>query len=171
MSATDATDQTWSTEVTGGAVQAINGTNNLILSATLTPASGTVGDFELHYDAVIDKLIAHRVFVSARYGSSGAYTTLTMLSWQTTSAPVASVTSDATAPASKGQGFVAAVNLGIEHISGGSDHLLFLIMLLLPAPLAVSRRRWARRKDLGCSGWRVVHVVGRHVTDQAAFSP
>jgi HupE / UreJ protein len=157
MSATDTSGQHWATEVTGGRVEQIDGTSSLVLDATLTPSSGTVGDFELHYDAVVEKLISHRVFVSARYGHVGAYTTLVMLSWQRHSVPVAAAS--ASAVASTGQGFVSAVHLGVEHISGGSDHLLFLMMLLLPAPLVVRGRRWVRRPDIGRAGVRVVHVV------------
>ena len=158
LSATDNTGRTWTTTVTGGTVKQIDGADNLILDATLTPSSAGVGDFVLHYDAVMDTLISHRVFVSARYGHAGSYTTLAMLSWQTQSVPVAS-----TLP-SESQGFVAAVHLGVQHISTGSDHLLFLLMLLLPAPLVVRRRRWVGRADPGWNGarrttWRVVHVV------------
>jgi hypothetical protein len=153
ISATDNTDQTWTTHVTGGHVEKVDGIDNLVLGASLTPSSGDVGDFVLHYDAIIDKVVAHRVFVAARYGEAGAYTTLAMLSWQTTSVPVAS----ATPPAS--QGFVAAAHLGIQHISSGSDHLLFLITLLLPAPLLVRGRRWVRRDDPTRAALRVVHVV------------
>lgn len=118
-----------------------------------------MGDFVLHYDAVMDKLVSHRVFVSARYGSTGSYTTLAMLSWQTQSVPVAALPSSTTGPASESRGFVSAVHLGVDHISEGSDHLLFLVMLLLPAPPAATGRRWARRQDLGRAGWRVLHVV------------
>jgi hypothetical protein len=32
-------------------------------------------------------------------------------------------------------------------------------MLLLPAPLMASGRRWIRRLEVGSAGWRVVHVV------------
>jgi hypothetical protein len=153
LSATDSTGRTWTTQVAGGHVEKVDGIDSLSLDASLAPASGDVGDFVLHYDAIIDKVVAHRVFVAARYGSAASYTTLAMLSWQTTSVPVASIT----APSS--QGFVAAVHLGVEHISGGSDHLLFLIMLLLPAPLLVRGRRWVRRDDPGRAARRVVHVV------------
>ncbi len=34
-------------------------------------------------------------------------------------------------------------HLGMRHIADGTDHLLFLLVLLLPAPLTVSRRRWS----------------------------
>ncbi|SQD93966.1 conserved membrane hypothetical protein [Parafrankia sp. Ea1.12] len=159
ISATDSTGQTWTTHVIGGRVESIDGADNLVLDATLTPSSGRVGDFVLHYDAVMDKLVSHRVFVSARYGSTGSYTTLAMLSWQTQSVPVAALSSSTTGPASESRGFVSAVHLGVDHISEGSDHLLFLVMLLLPAPLAATGRRWARRQDLGRAGWRVLHVV------------
>jgi hypothetical protein len=157
MSVTDPTGQTWVTRVTGGRVAEVNGADNLVLHATLTPESGVVGDFELRYDVVIDKLLSHRVFVSARYGHTGSYTTLAMLSWQTKSVPVASA--DGGGRPSERQGFIFAVELGVGHIGGGSDHLLFLIMLLLPAPLAINRRRWARSQDVGRAGRRVVHVV------------
>jgi hypothetical protein len=157
MSATDANSQAWTTGVTGGRVAKVDGVDNLVLQAVLAPRSGSVGDLVLHYDAILSDLVSHRVFVSARYGDSGRYTTLAMLSWQTRSVPVAAKTGQATAPESRG--FVSAVHLGVEHISGGSDHLLFLIMLLLPAPLAVRGRRWVRRDDLGRAGFRVVHVV------------
>ncbi|MFY0405413.1 HupE/UreJ family protein [Solicola sp. PLA-1-18] len=155
LGATDDAGRTWTTTVSGGTVTEVDGVDNLVLAATLAPATGTVGDFVLHDDAVMDALPAHRVFVSARYGHDGAYTQLAMLSWQTTAVPVAR----ASAATDADSGFVPAVHLGIEHISGGSDHLLFLLMLLLPAPLAVRGRRWVRRPDVRRAGWRIVHVV------------
>ena len=158
LSATDDAGRVWSTEVAGGRVEQVDGVDNLVLDATLLPSSGLVGGFVLHYDAVMDTLISHRVFVSGRYGDTGPYTTLAMLSWQSQSVPVVS----ASPPAD--QGFVAAVSLGAHHIAGGSDHLLFLIMLLLPAPLVAARNRWVRQTTSGPSSvgrvsWRVVHVV------------
>lgn len=153
LSATDADKRSWMTDVSGGTVEQIDGVDHLVLDATLTPSAGTVGDFDLHYDAIIESLQSHRVFVSARDGDTGSYATLVMLSWQRTSVPVASVHQ------SQATGFTSAVGLGIDHIRGGSDHLLFLIMLLLPAPLLARGRRWVRRDDLGRASWRVVHVV------------
>ncbi len=158
LTGSDSGGRSWSTAVSGGRVEKVDGIDNLVLDATLAPASGSVGDFVLHDDVVIDLLQSHRVFVSARYGDSGPYTTLAMLSWQRTSVPVAAAT-----PAT-GSGFLPAVRLGVSHIAGGSDHLLFLIMLLLPAPLSAIGRRWRRRSDSGLidarrSTIRVVHVV------------
>lgn len=160
LSASDAGGRTWSTVVTGGRVELVDGVENLVLDASLTPASGPVGDFVLHDDAVVERLVSHRVFVSGRYGHTGPYTTLAMLSWQTQSVPVRA----AATPTARTEGFLPAVRLGVHHIAGGSDHLLFLIMLLLPAPLIATGRRWrpapgTGRAWVGRSSARVVHVV------------
>jgi hypothetical protein len=40
-------------------------------------------------------------------------------------------------------GFASIFYLGMRHIAGGTDHLLFLLALLLPAPLLASGSRWA----------------------------
>ena len=39
-------------------------------------------------------------------------------------------------------GFASIFRLGMRHISKGTDHLLFLLALLLPAPLLVAGSRW-----------------------------
>lgn len=39
-------------------------------------------------------------------------------------------------------GFKGMVQLGMRHIKEGTDHLLFLLVLLLPATLVVNRKRW-----------------------------
>jgi hypothetical protein len=85
-----------------------------------------------------------------------------MLSWQTTSVPVEptrTTTGGSTATAPTSRGFTSAIALGIHHTSSGSDHLLFLLMLLIPAPLMTAPRRWAGRRGTGEASWRVVHVV------------
>jgi hypothetical protein len=56
-------------------------------------------------------------------------------------------------------GVLAAARLGMQHITGGADHLLFLLMLLIPAPLVAGRGRWRRSDDSRRSAIRVVHVV------------
>lgn len=40
-------------------------------------------------------------------------------------------------------GFAGMFRLGIRHIAEGTDHLLFLLALLLPAPLMFHRSRWS----------------------------
>jgi len=143
----------WAVEVSGGQVEQIDGVDHLVFDLALRPADGNVTDFTFTYDAIVHRLLSHKVFVSVRAAGSQTYTTDGLIDWQTHSVAVPA------AGAGTETGFAAAVHLGIEHISGGADHLLFLFMLLLPAPLVARRRRWARSDDLRRSCWRVVHVV------------
>ena len=41
------------------------------------------------------------------------------------------------------RGFFSVFHLGIRHIAEGTDHLLFLLALLLPAPLFYRQKHWA----------------------------
>lgn len=154
MSRTAATGDAgpWTVAMTGGHVAKVDDVDHLVFDLTLTPPDGVVGDFRLDYDAILDKIVSHQVFVTEKGATIG------VLDWRThvISVPVAGATTQ--------NGFLASVRLGVRHIGEGADHLLFLIMLLLPAPLVVRGRRvrgrrWTRGGDLRRNGVRVVHVV------------
>ena len=49
--------------------------------------------------------------------------------------------------------------LGIRHIAEGTDHLLFLLVLLLPAPLLVAGGRWKGTTGVGTSLLRILRIV------------
>jgi hypothetical protein len=55
--------------------------------------------------------------------------------------------------------FSSLFHLGMRHIAEGTDHLLFLLVLLLPAPLLVSGSRWGRPAGVHRSLIRVVGIV------------
>ena len=58
------------------------------------------------------------------------------------------------------KGFAAVVGLGAEHIQIGSDHILFIIALVLPAVLLFRRPNgWVPATDFGSSLWRVVKIA------------
>jgi HupE / UreJ protein len=56
-------------------------------------------------------------------------------------------------------GFVSIFRLGMRHIAEGADHLLFLLTLLLPAPLMVSGSRWAGFAGVRYSLSQILKVV------------
>ena len=56
-------------------------------------------------------------------------------------------------------GFGHLFSLGVQHIAEGTDHLLFLLALLLPAPLRAVGRRWRAGKSTGASVQTIVTVV------------
>lgn len=58
------------------------------------------------------------------------------------------------------RGFAAVVGLGVEHIQIGSDHILFVIALVLPAVLIFrAGSGWEPAPDFGSSLWRVVKIA------------
>jgi hypothetical protein len=56
-------------------------------------------------------------------------------------------------------GFASIFRLGMHHIAEGTDHLLFLLALLLPAPLMVIGSRWAGFAGVRQSLLRILKVV------------
>ena len=58
-----------------------------------------------------------------------------------------------------GAGFVNLFRLGMRHIAEGTDHLLFLLALLLPAPLLVSGSHWGGPASVRRSLLRILSIV------------
>lgn len=54
------------------------------------------------------------------------------------------------------KGFSSMVRLGMQHIKEGTDHLLFLIVLLLPATLLVNGKRWS---SFGGIKYSLLHLL------------
>jgi hypothetical protein len=57
------------------------------------------------------------------------------------------------------QGFGRLFSLGLHHIAEGPDHLLFLLALLLPAPLLARAGRWREAAPGRVAARRIVTVV------------
>ena len=57
-------------------------------------------------------------------------------------------------------GFTSVFRLGMRHIAEGTDHLLFLLVLLLPAPLLAIRGRWVECARIS----RCLLQIGKVVT-------
>jgi hypothetical protein len=57
------------------------------------------------------------------------------------------------------EGFRAALVLGMRHIAEGHDHLLFLIALLLPAPMLAAGGRWRRRRRPAATLGQLARIV------------
>jgi hypothetical protein len=55
--------------------------------------------------------------------------------------------------------FASFFRLGVRHIAEGTDHLLFLLAMLLPAPLLACGSRWGRSAGLRQSLLRILGIV------------
>ncbi len=61
--------------------------------------------------------------------------------------------------ASAWKNFVSSVNLGVDHIKTGPDHVLFVLVLLIPAVLVFTGRGWQPSQGFGSSLWRVLKIA------------
>lgn len=57
------------------------------------------------------------------------------------------------------KGFKSMVSLGIKHIAEGTDHLLFLLVLLLPIPLIINHKKWTSHRSVRQSLVHIFKVV------------
>ncbi|MCX4766154.1 HupE/UreJ family protein [Streptomyces sp. NBC_01275] len=151
----------WTVTLGAPAVRTIDASAHLVYPLTIRPpADGNVTDFRLRYDVIVEELLTHQVIATVRYDfdrgilKTDDAETLGVFDWDTKSLTV---------PAGEGswlRGFAATAALGARHVGEGADHLLFLLMLLVPAPLIAAGGRWrTAAPSPGRSVWRVVHVV------------
>jgi hypothetical protein len=59
------------------------------------------------------------------------------------------------------KGFRGTVDLGVDHIRIGTDHILFILVLVLPAVLVfdLGRRRWDPAPTFGSALWRITKIA------------
>lgn len=124
----------------------------------LPPAGASPRRFDLAYSGVIDRLPNHFVLVFARSDvESGVLSADTqMIGGLQARQTLVHVDRGG---GSAWAGFKGAVGLGMEHIAEGHDHLLFLIALLLPAPLLATGRRWGGFGGIRHTSRRLLAVV------------
>ena len=125
--------------------------NELIYKLWLQPPPGSsTRHFIVHYDAIMHQVVTHRMLISIRQDWDGGLTAkdstnaelvTLMMDLQDNKVPPLIINLD---EGSRWKGFKSMVSLGIDHIAGGTDHLLFLLVLLLPAPVIAAGGRWGR---------------------------
>ncbi|MBS0503542.1 MAG: HupE/UreJ family protein [Proteobacteria bacterium] len=133
----------WQLRLTGLDIIQEAGPPDLRARFALTPPPGaSPRRFDLAYSAVIDRVPNHIVLVVARSDFAGGHLSERPQMLGGLQSGSTNLRIDRGA-GSDWRGFVSAIGLGMHHIAEGHDHLLFLIALLLPAPvLAAAGRRW-----------------------------
>ncbi len=129
------------------------------VALTMTPPPGAPVDrLTFHYDVIFHHLITHTAVVTLasdwRSGVLGEEPVL-LGTMRDTNAELAIDRSGG----SWFQGFAAMFRLGARHIAEGTDHLLFLLALILPAPLVAAGGRWGGYAGGKTAFRRIVKVV------------
>ncbi len=121
-----------------------------IVTFKITPPSiQHLRQFDFRYDAVIHQVVTHQIMVfitedaqNGIYEESGQHQQIGVIEIDI---PTGNIK---TLPIRIGEGslwksFLGMTALGMQHIREGLDHFLFLLSLLLVAPLAVSGEKWS----------------------------
>ncbi|MBY0488689.1 MAG: HupE/UreJ family protein [Gemmatimonadaceae bacterium] len=131
----------------------------LVADLTLrAPVGMDARRFTLLYDAVLHEVRTHRVEVMLRNDWAAGQAAQPPRLLGELRAPMHQL--DIALPAPRVGGAIGSlVAAGTRHIADGSDHLLFLLLLILVAPLRVRAQRWREALPLR-EAWRgVVRVV------------
>ncbi|HKX31727.1 MAG TPA: HupE/UreJ family protein [Blastocatellia bacterium] len=140
----------WTVEVMGMAVQRAEQMQSgpfqeVLVHLLLTPPVGaSTRKFTLNYDVILHQVVTHKALVSIHNDWERGQTAeeqvgMIEVNTQTTLVEPLEINLGA---GSLWDGFKGMVGLGMQHIKEGTDHLLFLLALLLPATLLVNGRRW-----------------------------
>lgn len=153
----------WITTITSLAVEADSWNTDVRMTVHAVPPPGmSTRRLQLGWDGIIDRVANHFVLVFVR----SDFATGTLASAPEMVGGLQGTTRLLGIDRGNGsawRGFGASLGLGMAHIAEGHDHLLFLIALILPAPLLARGRRWDR-----FGGWR--HTVRRLALVVSAFT-
>lgn len=139
----------WTVTIRSLATQLEKPPYDLIAEVWMQPPPGeSLRQFTFNYSVINHDVMNHNVFVTVRNDwdtavFSGKPEPIGNILFTITSLQV-----DRT-HGNWWQGFRSVLKVGVHHIAEGTDHLLFLLVLLLPAPLIAQDRRWR-----GFSGWK-----------------
>jgi hypothetical protein len=126
---------------------------------TMTPPSGApLERLTFHYDVIFHHLVTHLAVVTlaSDWGNGVLGEEPVLLgTMRDTDADLVIDRSGG----SWSQGFAAMFRLGARHIAEGTDHLLFLLALILPAPLLATGGRWRGFAGAKTAFRRIVKVV------------
>ena len=119
--------------------------------------------FMLDYDVVMHEVINHTALLSVRHDWENGMITDNPVAVGVISRDMQTMTIKPFEvnfkKGSSWKGFTSMFRLGVEHIKNGTDHLLFIITLLLPACLLVSNRKWTTYGGLRYSVLRLLKIV------------
>ena len=136
----------------------IAGPPDLHAVAVLTPPQGSpVRQFDISWTAVVGELPSHFALFVIRSDIAGASGTEPLIVGAAR-AGAPDIVID-TGDASRWRELGNAVRLGVDHIIGGYDHLMFLLALLLPAPLIARVGRWREPRPTRATLWGMAGVV------------
>ena len=137
----------------------VPGGQDLVVHLMLQPPPGAPAyRFDLGYDVIIREVVTHAALISVSRGWRSGVMPDTPELVGAVGIRMGHLLVDRSG-GSAWRGFCSIFRLGLLHIAEGTDHLLFLLTLLLPAPLLVKAHRWSVSGPAKRSVLQVVKIV------------
>lgn len=149
LTVTGADGTTWAETYANPVREAVEGIESLSVDVAFDTAGADPSTFTISYDAIIEADATHEAVVVLT-DAAGDISTAGVIDASDTTLRVGD-------PAATG--LADMVGYGYHHVLEGADHLLFLITLLLVAPVVVTMGRWRRRDGAVPAGRKVIQVV------------
>ncbi|SNS32150.1 HupE / UreJ protein [Geodermatophilus saharensis] len=149
LTVTGADGRAWAETYTGVVRESVEGIDSIGVEVTLDPGGADPSAFTLAYDGGIEADPTHEAVVVLT-DAAGDISTAGVLTAADASLQVGDVAAT---------GITDMVGYGLHHVLAGADHLLFLLTLLLVAPVVVVAGRWRRREGPVPTLRRVLAVV------------
>jgi hypothetical protein len=161
--------QNWHIEIKDIALQTLKKSElgysqDLLVHLWMTPPTGTDSHFfMLNYDVIMHQVVTHKALITVRQdwksGIIAAHPVeLGVIEVDIPTNTIPPFKIDQTG-GSLGKGFKSMVSLGMSHIAEGTDHLLFLLVLLLAAPLLVNGNKWGNYGGFRYSLMRLIKII------------
>ncbi len=155
----------WTVEVSDLEVRMKERPFDLVAHLWMRPPPGAAArEFKLNYDVILHEVISHKAFVFVRNDWDEARfrpadqeppmpEAIGLFHYLVYSLDIHRT------GGSFWRGFGSVLTLGAQHIAGGLDHLLFLFVLLLPAPLRPAGKHWGAFRGLKGSFVQLFKIV------------
>jgi HupE / UreJ protein len=142
----------------------LNYTQDVLVHLFMQPPTGTNSRyFILNYDVIMHQVATHNALVKIHQDWEAGINAdnsaeLGVISVDPRTNTIEPITINQT-DASFGKGFKSMVSLGMKHIKEGTDHLLFLLVLLLAAPLLINGTQWGEFGGIRYSLIRLIKII------------
>lgn len=133
-----------------------------ILTAEPPTEATDLRKFTLFYDIVLHQIVTHQAIIHIKQdwenGIHDGYKELAVAKMDIETGKIYPILVNIEI-GSAWKGMKTMLELGMSHIAEGMDHLLFLLMLLLVAPLKTAGKKWAGFGGLRYSWLRLLKMV------------
>lgn len=134
---------------------------DLDVKLLLQPPTGTSNrQFTLYYDVIMHQVLTHTAIIAIRQDWENGILSenpveVGAISVDIPTGKVFPIVVNR-GESSLWQGFKSIVAHGMQHIAEGTDHLMFLLVLLLAAPLIAEKKRW---KSIGTPRYALIRLL------------